>query len=1227
MAIKNDDLVIYKPERVTQFPDGGGKISGLVLQNGKSNEIFADVTPVARVTGQVSFGKIFPSVKTYGEKMTDNNGNPIIGADGKPIIVPETLQAAGVIITKNPDDPNIGALIFATDNHYDEVKDIKNKVESYSIKTVRISGELVGLQPKGSKMLGLVQQITAKPPSAGDTICIIQDEGKVTQIEQYVRVQKVEIKQQEIMIKSGNDFRPMTMNMIDISIYYPLEYNFDGGEITGTDNANKRAFLRASQTSDATSYKGASNLSEPTNIGDLRVKVASVYGQLAPPSEGQSNIVDMTAGTDSTPLIASGGSTSFTTAQTMGQGSQLFCGVGMLPGTLKINYTGGSLHDVGGQLMAGETPVAVINYASGLINFSMSSPLFNGEKTVVFSVATMPTGRLSETEQIIIGESNRGDSYNINLFPIPEPGSTLVDYIAMGRRYRLKDRGDGIIESDGAGVGRVDFRTGSVVVTLAAIPDANSSIIFSYGNKIDYMNRAKDIQSGVISQESLGLSIKQLLKSGQILRGSVTVKWQEGESNNSVTDDGQGHFKSEHLKGTVNYVTGEIELQPSKTISKGTIFTVDYLKAGESNVRSESLSGYSVAQSVQQVQLEPNIRPKSVRIEFNIQAQTELDTHTVELYRTNIIAYDKNGDGILYNSSNDDKAGEIDYATGLAKININQRAIFWVPHYATRPRPQQNGGSYQPKFGISYYEYKELWGRPPSDGTQYIDINYAINGPDAEQSEEIKADSYILKLTPTIQEYIVPNSVRFTFTGRKYYDVDGSIYADMDPVTGSGSFAGLINYQNGEVTLLNWNNGVSNTVSVSSLLTMLNYLPVSGMEWIIPAAPIRPGSLMIRATRVDGVRLEAIVGENGEVKAASMEARTDNRTGITSVNFGAWVDVAGNEEEEWFDPNNIVNGKVWQPYLVMIDTVKYNVVATSFSPIDPEILNISLVRIPTDGRVPILRLGDLVVLHETIEHVFPLNVPKDHIISFGVQLVTDLYVKDQNGKSVDCNKFEFNKIKGEIKVIDNDFSDYTQPLIGFALIEEENIVTDVQINGHVALRKPIKHKFTKNALLSGVVYLGDLQARYNTLFEQSNWTTSEWSDIAGAKPNWRYNDTDYPIKVTNADAAQERWALLFDSTTTFKIYGENLGYIGVGSISSDCKPINKRPDGSGGPYFELSAEGWGKGGQAPGHVLRFNTIAANRPIWMTRSVIPSDDTGSGDSFHVRFRGFKAGDNQ
>lgn len=51
MTIKNEDLIINKSERMTQFDDGGGKITGLILQNNKSNEVFGDVTAVDRVSG------------------------------------------------------------------------------------------------------------------------------------------------------------------------------------------------------------------------------------------------------------------------------------------------------------------------------------------------------------------------------------------------------------------------------------------------------------------------------------------------------------------------------------------------------------------------------------------------------------------------------------------------------------------------------------------------------------------------------------------------------------------------------------------------------------------------------------------------------------------------------------------------------------------------------------------------------------------------------------------------------------------------------------------------------------------------------------------------------------------------------------------------------------------------------------------------------------------------
>lgn len=1218
MAIKNEDLIIYKSERMTQFDDGGGKITGLVLQNNKSNEIFGDVTAIDRVSGRLDVGKLFAVAKTYGEKVFDEDGNPINGADGQQIVVQETLQAAGVIITKNPEDPNVNALLVSTDDHYDEVKDIKSRIESHMIKSTRISGEIVGRQPAGSKAIRLAQNVGSKHPSAGDTIFIIQDEGKTSEISEPLKVEKVTVSEEDVMILIGSELRPLKMNILNLDLYYPLVNTYDGGEITGNDSVAKRSFLRTAQVSDSSKYYGAKNLLEDTAIGDLRVKVDNPYGQLAPPSEGQANVVDMQAGTDMSPMVASGGSTSFSTPEQMGAGSTFFLGIGVLPNTLKINYSGGSLTDVGGQIMAGESAIGTINYRTGILLFSISSPIFSGTKNIVFEVATTPPKNISQTEAIKVGENNRSDTYNLSIFPAPEPGGLFVDYIAMGQRYRLVDRGDGVLESNGAGVGTVNYKTGSVSCTFAAIVDANTSVIFSAANKIDYMNRGKDYQNGTLPINDLRAVFKKELKGRHILRNSIMLKYKDDQGKEVIArDDGAGKFKNEGMEGDIDYINGVIELFFYKLPAKGTLIAVEYEEAGGDTTRSESLSGYAVAKDIQRVQLEAtNLRPRSVRVEFNIQAQKTHNKNESDLF-TAIVTASDDGNGKLITLDSDD-VGTVDYDTGVLNIKTTQSGVFWVPKYSWRWRTDSQSF----KYGIDRYNYETLIGRPPSNGSQFIDIKYAVKGDDSSNREDVATDSYVLNLTPTFQEHIVPGSVMFNFGGRQYYDVDGALYADMDKKTGAGSYAGLINYQSGELTLLGWKVGGNPNIRVVSLLTMMNYVPISGIDFIIPTAPIRPGSLMIRATREDGVRLEVVANGNGEINSSSMQGKADNKTGIVSVDFGQYVPIIGNEDAEWFDPKNIQGDKVWQPFLVMIETIKYNVVSTTFSPVDPKVLGISLVLLPMDGRAQIFRKGDLVVLHETHRQIVPLNAPSGHIIKFGIELVNEIWLEDAENKRVDCKKFEVDQKKGELTIIDGDFSEYSQPITALALIEEENSITDAQITGELSLRKPIKHKFTKNALISGYMYIGDMQSRYNTLFEQSNWKTDQWSDIPTGQPNWRYNDQDYPLIVTNADTVKERWALLFYSVTEFRIYGENLGLVGIGSIGSDCAIINPN---TGAPYFKVKAKGWGEGGQAPGDVLRFNTIAANQPFWAVRSVVPSDEVAKSDSFSFRFRGFKSGE--
>lgn len=104
--------------------------------------------------------------------------------------------------------------------------------------------------------------------------------------------------------------------------------------------------------------------------------------------------------------------------------------------------------------------------------------------------------------------------------------------------------------------------------------------------------------------------------------------------------------------------------------------------------------------------------------------------------------------------------------------------------------------------------------------------------------------------------------------------------------------------------------------------------------------------------------------------------------------------------------------------------------------------------------------------------------------------------------------------------------------------------------------------------------------------------------------------------MTNKGAIQERWALVFTDTTTFRCVGEYSGQIATGSINSDFAPINPV---TGSPYFTVKKEGWGSG-WVSGNVVRLNTIAANYPIWVIRTVKQSDPTVLSDQFQIMLRG-------
>jgi hypothetical protein len=138
----------------------------------------------------------------------------------------------------------------------------------------------------------------------------------------------------------------------------------------------------------------------------------------------------------------------------------------------------------------------------------------------------------------------------------------------------------------------------------------------------------------------------------------------------------------------------------------------------------------------------------------------------------------------------------------------------------------------------------------------------------------------------------------------------------------------------------------------------------------------------------------------------------------------------------------------------------------------------------------------------------------------------------------------------------------------------------------------------------------------SAVFDQSTWT-GVWSDVViGSEATASYNSTVYPVEITNAGGITERWFVRFTSTTAFELVGEHVGIIAQGNVTTDLAPVNPV---TGVPYLLVRKEGWGSGWSV-GNILRINTIGAQFPLYVVRTVQQGPETITNDNFTLLVRG-------
>ena len=1246
MGISATDIKLRKSQRLTDFTDGGGRMVAAEVVDGQLNNLFPDISTQDRVAGRVSMRKAFVHVDTANTDML--------------------YGAVGVIIDP-PEDDSVFMSMFSTGSYADTRTDARNRIESYITKGVESRYVLFGDHFAGQRAITVYCMVDAPMPEINETYCLSVEKVGYPANVQYVRVEEVVSRTRQTFVDALGDGGEFQRDVIVIGITTSLVTDFPGQEATRYTANKPPTRVRQTNVADASSYYSIKPLTENPEAGDTQLKVDNPYIHLVPTTQAETPMVDVLAGMGALTFIESGdaGSLTLSFSSAFGAGEQVvrFLGNPIAKGSLAITAGATALTDDGrGTIRAeGESLWSgTVDYLAGSIALSHSAGLGN----TAITVAATPAGPVlmqGYTDYIEITELNRQLNYVMQLEPFPYGGTVTIDYMALGKWIRLTDNGTGQLAGNpGQGSGSVNYATGSLIATLGALPDINSAIIVSFGTGIVAERRDEDVQ---LTPPDMVLQVPTIPDTS-LKPGSVSVDYVVGGVTQTASDTAEaGKLKvGATVVGTVDYAAAVVNMKPAvmpdlaapMAVAASVIETVS-----DTFVPASYPGGYANLNCADEV------IPGSFQIIWNGMQKVAADNPTktpgpggtttpTTVQKPVILKARDDGAGNVYciqcgSAVKNELIGTIDYETGVAVVQIHNLFDNTLPAYywervsdimdPWRLRgPEMIAGLVSAPVGTVVNAKWQVEGAPEAPvEVPYPPPGEPIPDPDPEDPPpppivlpepedpppppvEVPPPAPVdlgLDLTPGTDDPIVPGSVRFVYRGKTYVDRSGALYHTIDPVSGSGIYAGTVDYATGKLQIVKWEQGPgANSLDVLSLLVRKNEMGQQRIAFRTPGAPLRPGSFIFRATSLTGELLTATADLNGDISGDGIVGTIDWRTGFARVAFSYMVEAAGLESEPWYDASEVVGDNVRMPLMVNPATAYFGTVVYRNIPLNPALLGLDPVRLPEDGRVVVFKPGQTVLIHHTQETEVA-SPTAGQVVDLGRPNLTRVEVRDSAGAPILSSWYTIDKPAGTVTFSNPlNLTGYTLPVVIRDRIEDRVLVADAQITGEIAINRGLSHDYPDGGWLSTCLILGeqngsqDLQGRVENIFDQKTWT-AVFSDVRiGDGTDAQYNDVVYPIQVDNANAITERWAIHFTSASNYEVIGEASGIIASGNLSTDCAPLNPR---TGQPYFTIPNEGWGAG-WSTGNVLRFNTVGGLAPVWFIRTVLAGPAEAPYDGF-------------
>lgn len=1179
MAIQADQIKILESERLTDTDDGGGRATGRIVESGDVNAVFPPIDRIDQAFGEFSARKLFAGPQTAST---------------------EVYYGVHSAIIQDAMDKNINLLMCDTKSDSDNLRDLKDYVESYQVKGARTLAQLWGEHLQHQQVVVMYQPEEEKIPDPSDVLFL-----KDGSFEQPIRIMRVTHDIRDVGYFTNNGMTTVRVRRLNLELFNSLERDFPGNE-PNVNHSRKGTEIFETRASSGVKYFGVKRLAKAVASGGSIANVGDLFMPLAPASKRTDILADQSpfAAQSVREFIAP-------TAENMNitftlQEGKYYAYLPWLPGdgsiatvagvTLKDRGDGHYIKQSGSgydQLIVNvATRRAELTRTEGLSKPSSVSVAFSGRPAALFGTQTRSVG-------IVIDTVNQRNSYIFDLDVVmPRPESIVIRYRVLGKNYTIRCRGDGVLVGDGSG--RIDAVTGTLQVTIPNLPDIGSTIMVSFGSTQDVNLRTVNNQP-IVTQAKYHQVLQQPGEPGSFL-----VRWQNKNqvtSNTTAIDKGGRLIVGELDVGYVVYENddgvAEIVLQPTSYFpDPDSNIIVDYAKTtttGESFIFDTSSNSLVAT-------LAYPAKPGSVQCTIPLTQNHDTlvnDVVTKNVTIVNRVRFSDDGEESIRRGG--DKAGiygSVGYESGMVTIS---------------PAKGYLSNRYR------RYKHSHFWGgscwrteHTTEENTEgfvsgMVTIHYQRTDiKSSEHTETFKVPGVEINLAEYSSQVIVPGSVRIKNGSDVIIDHKGALIRNPHPSTGAGTQIGTIDYQAGTAILTGW------TDDGFTIITLANASALAAQDtfmFLTNSAPLARDGLLITAVSIDGQRLSGRVESNGDL-SGDFIGQVDFASGLVMLTA----------------PNKDPLTSEQDPFLPLSSqSIMYSCVIEIMTPLDKAVIKIDPIRLPPDGRVPIYRPGDLLLLSHTATK--SVGTPTaGQVVSVDRTYLAACDVVDSKGKplkqamrSIDL-KAGTVTFSAPLSFVDEQGKQLSPPLVVKHRIEHMSPIADVQLNGDLKLLTAAYHDYpAQGTVVCSCPIHGDRWARAHTHFTQKNWDSGNptWSDDRiGPDTAAKYDTINYPFELTNQGSVNERWALVFTGQTTFEVVGESLGVIATGNTNTDCAPINPNTKT---PYFLIRADGWGSG-WAVNNVVRFNTDAAISPIWLIRVTQPGKLEIERDEFVYQIRG-------